>query len=54
MMLTFLKSALRDLRLPTESEREYAYLAESTSLVDLERRQRQLDIARTGKGPQPW
>ena len=53
-MLTFLKNTLRDLRQPTESEREYSYLSEATSLVDLERRQRQLDIARVGKGPQPW
>jgi hypothetical protein len=53
-MLTFLRNTLRDLRLPSESDREHAYLSEATSLVDLERRQRQLDMARVGKAPQPW
>lgn len=53
-MFDRLKSALRSLRMPSAADLEERYLAESTSLVDLERRQRQLDLARIGKAPQPW
>lgn len=53
-MFDRLKSALRSLRIPSAADLEERYLAESTSLVDLERRQRQLDLARIGKAPQPW
>jgi hypothetical protein len=53
-MFDRLKAALRNLRPMDRIDLEERYLSEATTLVDLERRQRQLDLARIGKGPQPW
>jgi hypothetical protein len=42
-MFERLKSALRSLHVPSVAEREQAYLAASVSLIDLERRQREVE-----------
>ncbi|MFZ1470286.1 MAG: hypothetical protein WAT09_15110 [Paracoccaceae bacterium] len=53
-MFDRLKSAVAALRLPTEADRERAYLNASVSLYDLECRQRQLELAQFGKAPLPY
>ncbi|MGB4825789.1 MAG: DUF3563 family protein [Paracoccaceae bacterium] len=53
-MFEMLLSALRGLRPVPAAERERAYLNASVSLYDLERRQREIDLARFGKGALPY
>ncbi len=43
MLTTFIASLLRSFRVPTQSERELAYLNGAVDRYDLEQRQRQID-----------
>ncbi|MDQ2065036.1 DUF3563 family protein [Xinfangfangia sp. CPCC 101601] len=49
-----LKSILTRLRASDSRALEEAFLADSTSLVDLEQRLRRLDMARLGLIARPW
>jgi hypothetical protein len=52
-MFNTLKNALRSLRIPTDAERELAYLNEAVSRIDLEARERQVEagLFRTRRMP---
>lgn len=45
-MIVELKKLIRSLKPQTRAEREYAYLCAATDRIDLEFRQRQIDLGR--------